>query len=67
MKKIMLPIAVVLLFAAACNSGEPKEMTPEEETQFVQEEAKAVDSSVAKVNEDVTTAEGEVDDLLNGI
>lgn len=63
----MLPIAVVLLFAAACNSGEPKEMTPEEETQFVQEEAKAVDSSVAKVNEDVTTAEGEVDDLLNGI
>jgi len=68
MKKIMLPIAVVLLFAAACNSGKnPQEMTPEEETQFVTEEANAIDSSVVQVSNEVKKTEDQVDSLLNGI
>lgn len=68
MKKILLPIAMLLLLAASCNSGKnPQEMTPEEETQFVADESKAVDSSVTKVTEDVNKTEKDVDNLLNGI
>jgi len=68
MKKFMLPIAMVLLLAAACNSGKnPQEMTPEEETQFVTEEANAIDSSVTQVSNDVKKTETQVDSLLKGI
>ncbi len=70
MKKYLV-IITVALFMAACGNQSKKEnsdeMTPEQETAFVQEESVAIDSSVKEVTTEVENSEKKVDELLKGI
>ncbi|MBS4014427.1 MAG: hypothetical protein KGZ97_11850 [Bacteroidetes bacterium] len=70
MKKLMFIIAISLGFFACGNqgdSGTTKEMTPQEESAFVNEEAAIIDSSVREVKSEVEESEKQVNELLKGI
>ncbi len=70
MKKYIL-IAGLSLFFIACgnqeNNEEAEELTPEQETAFVEEESQAIDSSLTEVKATVDDSEKKVDELLEGI
>lgn len=70
MKKYILIAGLSLFFIACGNQGnneEAEELTPEQETAFVEEESKAIDSSLTEVKATVDESEKKVDELLEGI
>jgi hypothetical protein len=70
MKKYILIAGVSLFFFACGNQGtneETEELTPEQETVFVEEESRAIDSSLTEVTTEVEESERKVDELLEGI
>ncbi len=70
MKKLMFIIAISLGLLACGNQGgssESKDMTPQEETSFVNEESAIIDASVREVKSEVEESEKKVNELLKGI
>jgi len=70
MKKYLMGIAVAMIFTACGNQSnkeKAEEMTPEQETVFVEEESNAVDSSLKAVSNEVEETEVKVNEILKAI
>jgi uncharacterized protein YlxW (UPF0749 family) len=69
-KHIMLLFALAFIFLACGNqkkNEQSTEMTPEEETAFVEDETEAVDASVNQLKSEVDDSEEKINELLKGI
>jgi hypothetical protein len=72
MKKYLFYIAIAMLFMACGNAATEtdsvtKELTPEEEQVFVEQESEVIEESVIEVKSEVKESEQQVKELLKDI